>query len=78
MTNSEEPSVNGGFDDLAQFSFEDLLAELEMVTARIEGRDIGIEAATDLYERARRLHRVASDRLASVEARIQSIDAAVG
>jgi exodeoxyribonuclease VII small subunit len=63
---------NQNLDDL---SFEELLDELESVTRQIENREIGIEAATDLYERAGKLHTAATQRLASVEARIHSIDA---
>ncbi len=60
--------------DLNTLSFEQLLDELESVTKQIESREIGIEAATDLYERAGQLHAAATDRLAAIEARIRSID----
>jgi exodeoxyribonuclease VII small subunit len=59
---------------LDSMSFEQLLEELEMVTRQIESREIGIEAATDLYERAGLLHAAAAQRLATVEERIRSID----
>ncbi len=59
---------------LHELSFEQILEELETVTRQIESRDIGIESATDLYERAGLLHAAASTRLASVEARIKAID----
>jgi exodeoxyribonuclease VII small subunit len=61
---------------LALMTFEQLLEELERVTRQIESREIGIEAATDLYERAGQLHAAASMRLTSVEARIAAIDGA--
>ena len=51
-------------------SFEQLLAELEAVTDRLAGGELGIEAATDLYERAERLHGLASARLAQVQERV--------
>ncbi|HET9070484.1 MAG TPA: exodeoxyribonuclease VII small subunit [Acidimicrobiales bacterium] len=53
--------------------FEDLLAELEAVTDRLAGGEIGIEEATDLYEHASRLHREASDRLEAVRARVEQL-----
>jgi exodeoxyribonuclease VII small subunit len=55
-------------------TFEQLLEELELVTRQIESREIGIEAATDLYERAGLLHTAAAQRLAAIESRIRSID----
>jgi exodeoxyribonuclease VII small subunit len=64
-------SHTSDFDNL---SFEQLLDELESVTKQIENREIGIEAATDLYERAGKLHAAATQRLASVEERIRTID----
>jgi exodeoxyribonuclease VII small subunit len=68
--NTDHPN-NPEFENL---SFEQLLDELESVTKQIENREIGIEAATDLYERAGKLHAAAAQRLASVEERIRSID----
>jgi exodeoxyribonuclease VII small subunit len=56
-------------------TFEDLLAELEAVTDRLAGGEIGIEAATDLYERAERLHALASARLAQVQERVDRLRA---
>jgi exodeoxyribonuclease VII small subunit len=69
--NTDHPN-NPEFENL---SFEQLLDELESVTKQIENREIGIEAATDLYERAGKLHAAAAQRLASVEERIRSIEA---
>jgi exodeoxyribonuclease VII small subunit len=60
--------------NLDAMTFEELLDELEAVTRQIESREIGIEAATDLYERAGLLHAAAAQRLASVEDRIRSIN----
>ena len=54
-------------------TFEELMAELEAVTARLAAGDIGIEAAADLYERAERLHALASERLAQVRARVEGL-----
>lgn len=55
---------------LESLTFEELLAALELVTARLANGDLGIEAAADLYEQAEILHAAAQDRLAAVEARI--------
>jgi exodeoxyribonuclease VII small subunit len=65
------PSTSADLDSL---TFEQLLDELESVTRQIESREIGIEAATDLYEQAGLLHAAATQRLARVEDRIRSID----
>jgi exodeoxyribonuclease VII small subunit len=52
-------------------TFEDLLAELEEVTDRLAGGELGIEAATELYERAESLHVLAAERLAQVQERFE-------
>jgi exodeoxyribonuclease VII small subunit len=59
-------------------SFEQLMDELERVTERLAGGDLGIEAATDLYEQAERLHALASARLAQVQARVERLRAVSG
>ena len=42
-------------EDLAGLTFEQLLERLEDITRRMAAGDIGIEAVTDLYEKAGRL-----------------------
>jgi exodeoxyribonuclease VII small subunit len=59
-------------------TFEQLLAELEAVTDRLASGELGIEAATDLYERAERLHELASARLAQVQERVDRLRADAG
>jgi exodeoxyribonuclease VII small subunit len=59
-------------------SFEQLMDELETITERLAGGDLGIEAATDLYEQAERLHALASDRLTQVQARVERLRSAAG
>jgi exodeoxyribonuclease VII small subunit len=54
-------------------TFEDLMAELEEVTDRLATGELGIEAAADLYERAERLHGLATERLAQVQARVEAL-----
>jgi exodeoxyribonuclease VII small subunit len=56
-------------------TFEELLSALEAVTDRLAAGDVGIEAAADLYEEAQRLHRLASARLAQVQARVDALTA---
>jgi exodeoxyribonuclease VII small subunit len=56
-------------------TFEELVAQLEQLTDRIAGGDIGIEEATALYEEAGRLHAQAAERLARVQERIEKLQA---
>ena len=56
--------------------FEELAAALEVLIERMASGDIGIEEATDLYEQAGVLHRMAGDRLASVQRRIDALEPA--
>ena len=59
--------------DPEQLSFEDLMRQLEALTDRLATGEIGIEEATDLYEQAERLHALATERLAKVQARIDAL-----
>jgi exodeoxyribonuclease VII small subunit len=54
-------------------SFEQLVDELERITDLLAGGELGIEAATDLYEQAEHLHELASARLAQVQQRIDRL-----
>lgn len=49
------------------------MAELEQVTDRLASGELGIEAATELYERAELLHAQAAERLAAVQARVERL-----
>jgi exodeoxyribonuclease VII small subunit len=62
-------------DPVDNRTFEELMTELETVTERLAAGDLGIEAATDLYEQALRLHALASERLAQVQARVEALTA---
>ena len=64
--------------DPEQLSFEELMALLEELTDRLATGQIGIEEATDLYEQAERLHGLAAQRLARVQARIDALGAPSG
>jgi len=76
---SEQAGAGGGGSAGARGSagagrtFEDLMTELEAVTERLAAGDLGIEAAADLYEQAERLHALASERLAQVQARVEAL-----
>lgn len=65
------PAQPGGEADEGR-SFEELLAELESITDRLAGGELGIEAAADLYERAERLHALATARLEAVRQRLEA------
>ena len=54
-------------------TFEELISELEQVTELLATGEVGIEAATDLYERAQRLHALASQRLSRVQERVERL-----
>jgi exodeoxyribonuclease VII small subunit len=57
-------------EDLSTLTFEQLLERLEGITRRMAAGDIGIEAVTDLYEEAGRLHAEATERLERVRRRL--------
>ena len=62
--------------DLAALSYEELVEKLEDLTRRIASGEVGIEEASELYERAGAIHRLAAERLAQVRARIERLDGA--
>jgi exodeoxyribonuclease VII small subunit len=59
-------------EDLSRLTFEQLLERLEGITRRMAAGDIGIEAVTDLYEEAGRLHAEATERLERVRQRLEA------
>ena len=61
-------------DDLAALTYEELVEKLEDLTRRIASGEVGIEEASELYERAGTIHRLAAERLAQVRARIERLD----
>jgi exodeoxyribonuclease VII small subunit len=67
-----------GTDADAGRSFEELMAELESVTERLAAGDLGIETAADLYERAEKLHALATERLTQVKARVERLSSPPG
>jgi exodeoxyribonuclease VII small subunit len=65
--------MNQPDDERDPRSFEELIGELERITERLAGGELGIEAATTLYEQAEHLHGLASVRLAQVQDRIERL-----
>lgn len=57
-------------DDL---TYEQIVEKLEAVTAQLAGGTAGIEAATDLFEEAQRLHAAASARLDQIRKRLEAL-----
>lgn len=68
-----DPELSGAPGPLESLSFEQILDVLELVTSRLASGELGIEAATELYEQAEILHAAAQERLAAVEARIERL-----
>ena len=56
-------------------TYEQLVEALEELTGAMADGAIGIEEAVALYERAGRLHALAAERLARVQARIDALAA---
>ena len=54
-------------------TYEQIVEQLEAVTAQLAAGDAGIEAATDLFEEAQRLHAAASARLDQVRKRLEAL-----
>jgi exodeoxyribonuclease VII small subunit len=61
-------------DALDGLTYEQLVEMLEDLTRRIASGEVGIEEASELYERAGAIHRLAAERLAQVRARIERLD----
>jgi exodeoxyribonuclease VII small subunit len=61
-------------DDLSALTYEELVEKLEDLTRRIAAGEVGIEEASELYERAGVIHRLAAERLAHIKARIERLD----
>lgn len=59
-------------------TYEQLVESLEELTRRMSDGAIGIEEVVDLYERAGRLHALATQRLAGVQARIDALSGEEG
>lgn len=73
-----DPQLVGATGPLEQMTFEEIMAVLEAVTTKMANGELGIEAATDLYEQAELLHAAAQARLDAVEARIAKLGTGEG
>ena len=60
---------------MVTMTFEELVGALEDTARAMEAPHLGIEAAAELYARAGALHRAATDRLATVQARLEELRA---
>jgi exodeoxyribonuclease VII small subunit len=61
--------------DYDAMTFEELVAVLEALCARIAEGQVGIEEAAELFEEAGRVHALAAERLERVRERIARLDA---
>ncbi len=59
--------------DVEQMTFEEALAELEGVVARLERGDVALDESIALYERGARLRRRCQDKLAEAEEKVSRI-----
>ena len=56
-----------------QMSFEEALAGLDEIVARLEGGEVGLEEAVHLFEQGQRLLAVCRERLARAQRRIEEL-----
>ena len=56
-----------------KLTYEQIVEQLEAVTARLASGTAGIEAAADLFEQAQKLHAAASARLDQVRQRLDAL-----
>jgi exodeoxyribonuclease VII small subunit len=73
VNSKSEPTAGSGAGDFDRLTFEQLLERLDELTQQMESRDVGIEAAVDLYEQAAALHAAASLRLNNISKRIDAL-----
>jgi exodeoxyribonuclease VII small subunit len=59
--------------EISKMSFEDALAELEQIVARLEGGKVELEESIKIYERGEALRKHCDAKLAEAEARIEKI-----
>ena len=71
MTGGGDPVASAG--DGSDLTYEELVEALEELTRRMADGAIGIEEVVELYERAGRLHALATERLARVQERIADL-----
>ncbi|MCF3945186.1 exodeoxyribonuclease VII small subunit [Acidiphilium sp. AL] len=72
------PTTPDPAPDIASFSFEEALAELERIVRGLESGQQRLEDAIAAYERGAALKRHCDARLAEAESRVQAIVAGAG
>jgi exodeoxyribonuclease VII small subunit len=60
-------------EDIAQFSFETALAELEDIVGRLESGKVGLEESITIYERGAALKAHCEAKLRNAQARVDKI-----
>jgi exodeoxyribonuclease VII small subunit len=60
-------------DDIAALSFEEALAALEEIVAKLESGEVGLEDSIAIYTRGSLLRQHCQDKLKSAEAKIEKI-----
>lgn len=58
-----------------ELTFDTALERLEAIVARLEGGDVGLEAAVDLFEQGQRYLAACTSRLEQIERRIEELAA---
>ena len=74
MTSGQgKPMTGNDVDDVSRLSFEDALAELEMIVRRLEEGSGKLEEAIAAYERGMTLQRHCDAKLQEAQARVERI-----
>ena len=63
---------------VAEMTFEEAMAALELVVSQLEKGDVALEASIALYERGAALKKHCSDKLKDAEEKVELIRAAEG
>lgn len=69
------PDPAGGDAAAASVTFEEALRRLDEVVARLEGGEVGLEEAVELFEQGQRLLATCRERLAAAQRRIEELTA---
>ena len=59
--------------DIATLTFEQALAELEQIVARLERGEVGVDELTKLWERGEELYRICAAKLEGVQGKIEEL-----
>lgn len=64
--------------DIAKLNFEDALAQLEQIVAKLESGNAALEDSIQLYERGNKLKAHCEARLKAAEAKVEKITLSAG